>query len=48
MAPALDADRVFARGVGGSETLPQEPGESFRRYRYRLPRVEFYLVEESR
>ena len=43
----LDPDRLHALGVGASEPLPRLSGESERSYQYRLPRVEFVLVQEN-
>ena len=43
----IDPDRVQAVGVGSKEPLPRLPGESPRRYKYRLPRVEFVLLEST-
>jgi len=42
----LDANRSRALGFGGEQPLPRLPGESFRTYTYRLPRVELMLVSE--
>ncbi len=42
----VDPDRLHAEGVGASQLPPRKPGESERAYRYRLPRVEFVLLEE--
>ncbi|HSF32539.1 MAG TPA: phosphate ABC transporter substrate-binding/OmpA family protein [Candidatus Tectomicrobia bacterium] len=44
---AIDADRLRAEGKGSSHPPPRKPGESERAYRYRLPRVEFVLLEEN-
>ncbi len=44
---AIDADRLRAEGKGASQPPPRRPGESERAYRYRLPRVEFVLLEEN-
>jgi outer membrane protein OmpA-like peptidoglycan-associated protein len=44
---AIDADRLHAEGKGASQSPPRKPGESERAYRYRLPRVEFVLLEEN-
>ena len=44
---ALDPDRLHAEGKGASQPPPRKPGESERAYRYRLPRVEFVLLEEN-
>jgi outer membrane protein OmpA-like peptidoglycan-associated protein len=44
---AIDADRLHAEGMGASQPPPRKPGESERAYRYRLPRVEFVLLEEN-
>jgi outer membrane protein OmpA-like peptidoglycan-associated protein len=43
----IDADRLRAIGRGSSESLPRLSNESERAYQYRLPRVEFVLVEEN-
>jgi len=42
-----DIDRFRPIGLGASEPLPQKPGESFRAYNYRLPRVELVLMTEN-
>jgi outer membrane protein OmpA-like peptidoglycan-associated protein len=44
---AIDADRLHAEGKGASQPAPRKPGEAERAYRYRLPRVEFVLLEEN-
>jgi hypothetical protein len=44
---ALEPDRLHAEGRGASQPPPRRPGESERAYRYRLPRVEFVLLEEN-
>jgi outer membrane protein OmpA-like peptidoglycan-associated protein len=44
---AMDPDRLHAEGKGASQPPPRKPGESERAYRYRLPRVEFVLLEEN-
>lgn len=44
---ALDADRLYAEGKAAAQPPPRKPGESERAYRYRLPRVEFVLLEEN-
>jgi outer membrane protein OmpA-like peptidoglycan-associated protein len=44
---AIDADRLHAEGKGASQPAPRKSGESERAYRYRLPRVEFVLLEEN-
>ncbi len=44
---AVDPDRLHVEGWGSSQPLPRKPGESERAYRYRLPRVEFVLLEEN-
>jgi outer membrane protein OmpA-like peptidoglycan-associated protein/ABC-type nitrate/sulfonate/bicarbonate transport system substrate-binding protein len=44
---AIDPDRLHAEGKGASQPPPRKPGESERAYRYRLPRVEFVLLEEN-
>lgn len=40
-------NRARAVGFGSSKPLPKRPGESSRRYNYRLPRVEIKLVRET-
>jgi outer membrane protein OmpA-like peptidoglycan-associated protein len=42
----IPAARVRSEGVGGKEPLPQEEGETPRRWQGRLPRVEILLVED--
>lgn len=42
----VPANRVRVEGVGGTMPLPQEEGESVRRWKGRLPRVELLLVED--
>lgn len=42
----IPAARVRVEGVGGAMPLPQEEGESVRRWKGRLPRVELLLVED--
>jgi outer membrane protein OmpA-like peptidoglycan-associated protein len=44
---AIDADRLHAEGKGASHPPARKPGESERAYQYRLPRVEFVLLEEN-
>ena len=44
---AIDPDRLHAEGKGASQPPPRKPGESERAYQYRLPRVEFVLLEEN-
>ena len=44
---AIDPDRLHAEGKSASQPPPRKPGESERAYRYRLPRVEFVLLEEN-
>jgi outer membrane protein OmpA-like peptidoglycan-associated protein len=44
---AIDADRLHAEGIGASQSVARKPGESERAYQYRLPRVEFVLLEEN-
>jgi outer membrane protein OmpA-like peptidoglycan-associated protein len=44
---AVDPDRLRAEGMGASQLPPRKPGESERAYRYRLPRVEFVLLEDK-
>lgn len=43
----VDRNRLLARGFGGEQPLPPQPGESERAHAYRLPRVELSLVSES-
>ena len=43
----VDRNRLRTIGMGGTEPLPGEPGESKRAYEYRLPRVELILVRED-
>lgn len=43
----IDPNRLLARGLGGEEPLPQQPGETWRAWQYRLPRVELVLVREE-
>jgi outer membrane protein OmpA-like peptidoglycan-associated protein len=43
----IDPDRLRAIGIGSAEPLPRLANESERAYQYRLPRVEFVLVEEN-
>ena len=43
----IDADRLHAEGKGASQPPPRKPGESERAFQYRLPRVEFVLLEEN-
>ncbi len=42
----VNENRLRAVGMGSSMPLPRRRGESNREYRYRLPRVEMYLVSE--
>jgi outer membrane protein OmpA-like peptidoglycan-associated protein len=44
---ALDAQRLRAEGKGASQPPLRKPGESARAFQYRLPRVEFALLEEN-
>jgi outer membrane protein OmpA-like peptidoglycan-associated protein len=44
---AIDADRIHAEGKGASQHPQRKPAESERAFRYRLPRVEFVLLEEN-
>jgi outer membrane protein OmpA-like peptidoglycan-associated protein len=44
----VDPDRVHAEGRGSSQPPPRKPGESERFFLYRLPRVEFVLLEDGR
>lgn len=43
----ITANRARAIGFGSSKPLPKLPGESARKYNYRLPRVEINLVRET-
>lgn len=43
----VEENRARAKGYGSSQPLPKIPGESSRRYNYRLPRVEIKLVRET-
>ncbi|MHC4176395.1 MAG: OmpA family protein [Planctomycetota bacterium] len=43
----VDTDRLHAEGCGSSRPPDKRPGESPRAYRYRLPRVEFVLLEDN-
>lgn len=43
----IDINRARAVGFGSSKPLAKLPGESSRRYSYRLPRVEIKLVRET-
>ncbi len=45
---AMPAGRLHAEGRGSSEPPPRRPGESERAYGYRLPRVEFVLLQASK
>lgn len=45
---AIPAARLHAEGKGASEPPPHRPGESARAYGYRLPRVEFVLLQASK
>jgi outer membrane protein OmpA-like peptidoglycan-associated protein/ABC-type nitrate/sulfonate/bicarbonate transport system substrate-binding protein len=40
-------NRARAIGFGSAKPLPKQPGESSRKYNYRLPRVEINLVRET-
>jgi hypothetical protein len=42
-----DPDRLHAEGTGSKQPPPRLPGESFRAFQYRLPRVEFVLLEDN-
>jgi hypothetical protein len=44
---AIAPDRLHAEGKGASQPPPRKPAELERAYRYRLPRVEFVLLEEN-
>ncbi len=41
----IDADRLRADGLGATQPPPRLPNESPRAYQYRMPRVEFVLLE---
>lgn len=43
----LDLNRLRVVGLGASQPLPRQPGESERAHAYRLPRVELSLVAEA-
>ena len=43
----VDPNRLHVLGIGGSEPLPQNAGETRRAWMYRLPRVELVLVRED-
>jgi outer membrane protein OmpA-like peptidoglycan-associated protein len=43
----IDSNRLRAVGRGSAEPLPRLANESERAYQYRLPRVEFVLLEEN-
>jgi outer membrane protein OmpA-like peptidoglycan-associated protein len=43
----IDSNRLRAVGRGSAEPSPRLANESERAYQYRLPRVEFVLVEEN-
>lgn len=43
---ALHKNRIKAKGLGSSQPLPRLDMESEREYKYRLPRVELYLLKE--
>jgi outer membrane protein OmpA-like peptidoglycan-associated protein len=43
----VPAERMHAEGKGASQPPPRRPGESERAYGYRLPRVEFVLLQGS-
>ncbi|BBL92408.1 hypothetical protein VroAM7_50610 (plasmid) [Vibrio rotiferianus] len=47
LAHGIDPNRVKAIGVGGNEPLVRQTGESYRAYKYRLPRVELILLSEG-
>lgn len=42
----VNPNRLRAIGFGSLKPLPRKPGESYRAYKYRLPRVELRLVSE--
>ncbi len=44
----FSAARLSAQGRGSAEPPVRKPGEGERAYRYRLPRVEFVLLEENK
>ncbi len=43
----IDPNRLRAIGMGGKKPLQKEPGETLRKWAYRLPRVELVLVREE-
>lgn len=43
----IQNNRIRSVGLGSSEPLPRLRGESFRAYKYRLPRVELQLLAET-
>ncbi len=43
----LNSNRILTKGLGGIKPLKRKPGESFRAFNYRLPRVELFLVAED-
>lgn len=43
----VEENRARAKGFGSEQPLQRLPGESSRRYNYRLPRVEIKLVRET-
>jgi outer membrane protein OmpA-like peptidoglycan-associated protein/ABC-type amino acid transport substrate-binding protein len=43
----VDPNRMRTLGLGGTQPLPAQPGESKRSHEYRLPRVELVLVRED-
>ncbi|BBM67784.1 MULTISPECIES: OmpA family protein [Vibrio] len=47
LAHGIHKNRVKAVGVGGNEPLAREPGETFRAFKYRLPRVELILLRDG-
>ncbi|MBU0717588.1 MAG: OmpA family protein [Planctomycetes bacterium] len=43
----IDPNRLRSTGLGGRKPLKQLPGETYRSWLYRLPRVELVLVREN-
>jgi outer membrane protein OmpA-like peptidoglycan-associated protein len=44
---SINSNRLRAIGLGGTKPLTKEPGETLRKWSYRLPRVELVLVREE-
>ena len=47
VAHSIDANRVRAQGMGSSQSLTQEPGETYRAFMDRLARVDIHLMQEE-